>query len=116
MGKGALIGAEGVSDLSGQPHGASFSVRSEEHVSASCDGYGHNLGRHPRSRTEISETGFRVSRPRPRLASTQSQFRDRDRDFFLVVSTTRLRPRLFSQSLNFEIETETFFVKSQDRD
>ena len=65
---------------------------------------------------EINETGFRVSRPRPRLASIQSQFRDRDRDFFLVVSTTRLRPRLFSQSLNFEIEIETFFVKSQDRD
>merc|ERR1712002_863429 len=60
---------------------------------------------------EISETGFRVSRPRPRLASTQSQFRDRDRDFFLVVSTTRLRPRLFSQSLNFEIEPETFFCQ-----
>ena len=65
---------------------------------------------------EISETGSRVSRLRPRLASIQSQFRDRDRDFFLVVSTTRLRPRLFSQSLNFEIEIETFFVKSQDRD
>ena len=39
---------------------------------------------------------------------------DRDQDFFLVVSTTRLR--FFFQSLNFETEIETSFFKSRDRD
>ena len=38
MGKGALVGAVGVSDLSGQPYGASFSVMIGAHVSASGDG------------------------------------------------------------------------------
>ena len=69
-----------------------------------------------RGSSEISETGFTVSRPRSRFTFIESQFRDRDWDFFLVVSTTRLRPRLFFQSLNFETEIETFFFKFRDRD
>ena len=59
--------------------------------------------------TEISKTGSTVLRPRSRFSFIESQFWDRDPDFFLVISTTRVRPRLFFQSLNFETEIETFF-------
>ena len=64
---------------------------------------------------EISESGFTVSRPRLRFSFIESQFCDRGWDFFLVVSTTRLRPRLFFQGLNLETEIETFFQVSRSR-
>ena len=55
MVNGGLVGAGGVSDLTGQPHGARFSEMSGEQVSASSDGYGHDFGKHPSSRRQTLE-------------------------------------------------------------
>ena len=66
--------------------------------------------------SEISETKIASSRPRPRLWKNWSRVRDWDRDFFILVSCLRLRPRLFYFGLVFETETETFLLWSGGRD
>ena len=52
-GKGTLVGAGGVSDLAEQPQRARFSARRGAHVYCLSlfDGYHHDLGRHPSSRS-----------------------------------------------------------------
>ena len=44
---------DAVSDLVLQLHGARFSAKTEAHVSACCDGYGQDFGRHPCVRIQI---------------------------------------------------------------
>ena len=65
--------------------------------------------------TEISKTGFTVSRPRSRFSFIESQFWDWDRDFFLEVSTTRLRQRLFSRVSTLRLRLRLYFKVSRSR-
>ena len=60
------------------------------------------------TRAEISETNIAVSRPRPRSWNHWSQARDWDRYFLSLVSSSRLRPRLFKHGLKLETRPRLF--------